>query len=100
MKSAVSEEGFGVGVASAEIAIDFERVATAALSEDGVAETAADFADGGGIFQTGFLERTRSSHPAVAAVRVDEMAHDIHDMKAVAMLADNLATGSWNLASQ
>ena len=49
---------------------------------------------------TGFLERTRSSHPAVAAVRVDEMAHDIHDMKAVAMLADNLATGSWNLASQ
>lgn len=49
---------------------------------------------------TEFLARTRSSHPGVAAVRIDEMADDIHDMGAVATLADDLATGSWNLTSQ
>lgn len=47
-----------------------------------------------------FLDRTRSSHPGVGFVRADEMAHDIHDMTAVAALAHRLATGSWNPTSQ
>lgn len=49
---------------------------------------------------TAFLDRTRSSHPDVEAVRVEEMALDIHDMAAVAMLSERLASGSWNATSQ
>lgn len=49
---------------------------------------------------TVFLDRTRSSHPGVGAVRVDEMPVDIHDMTAVSSLAENLVSGSWNDDSQ
>lgn len=47
-----------------------------------------------------FVERARSAHSGLSVVRVDEMADDIHDMRAMSMLADRLAAGSWPVGSQ
>lgn len=47
-----------------------------------------------------FLARTHHAHPKTAAVRIDEMANDIHDMNSVGTLADRLATGVLGAGSQ
>lgn len=48
----------------------------------------------------GFMTRAVAAHPGAVSVRVDEMAHDIHDMAAVAALADRLGTGVAREANQ
>jgi anion-transporting ArsA/GET3 family ATPase len=74
------------GSEPADISVDGDiaRRVLADLVEDAVR---ADDALGG------FVNGATAAHPGVGSVRVDEMAHDIHDMAAVSALADKLATG-------
>ncbi|MEY2967312.1 MAG: hypothetical protein RLY50_1362, partial [Actinomycetota bacterium] len=41
----------------------------------------------------GFMKGATAAHPSAVSVRIDEMAHDIHDMAAVSALADRLEAG-------
>lgn len=70
---------------------DIARRVLADLVEDAVR---ADDALGG------FMHGATAAHPGVRSVRVDEMAHDIHDMAAVSALADRLGTGVARGANQ